>query len=61
MWNDPIVEEVRKARDSHAAKYNYDLAAIFQAIKRDEAASGRKFVRLQPKRIEAREVETPHT
>jgi len=26
--NDPIVEEVRRVRDEHARKYNYDLQAI---------------------------------
>jgi hypothetical protein len=34
MWTDPIVAEVRKVRDAHAAKYNYDLRKIFQAIKK---------------------------
>ena len=24
MWDNPIVEEVRKARDAHAAKFNYN-------------------------------------
>ena len=27
-WKDPIVEEVRKVREEHAAKFNYDLVAI---------------------------------
>ena len=27
--NDPIVEEVRRFRDEHARKFNYDLDAIF--------------------------------
>ena len=26
--NDPIVEEVRKYRDEHAKRFNYDLDAI---------------------------------
>ena len=28
MFNDPIVEEVRRIRDAHAAKFNYDIDAI---------------------------------
>lgn len=28
MWNDPIVEEIHKIREQHAAKFNYDLRAI---------------------------------
>ena len=42
--NDPIVEEVRRVRDSHAARFNYDLDAIFQDIKEQEKKSGHKFV-----------------
>ncbi len=57
MWKDPIVEEVRKIRDAHAAQYDYDLKAIYQAVKEEEAASGRTFVKLPPKRIKAREAE----
>jgi len=42
--NDPIVEEVRRVRDAHAARFNYDLDAIFQDIKEQEKKSGYKFV-----------------
>jgi hypothetical protein len=42
--NDPIVDEVRKVRDAHAARFNYDLDAIFQDIKEREKKSGLKFV-----------------
>lgn len=55
MWEDPVVEEVRKARDAHAAQFNYDLRAIYRALKEEEAQSGRKFVKLPPKRIETKE------
>jgi len=41
---DPIVEEVRRIRDAHAAKFNYDPKAIFQDIKEQEKRSGRKYV-----------------
>jgi hypothetical protein len=42
--NDPIVEEVRRIRDAHAAKFNYDADAIFRDIKEQEKRSGRKYV-----------------
>jgi hypothetical protein len=42
--NDPIVDEVRRVRDAHAARFNYDLDAIFQDIKEREKESGFKFV-----------------
>lgn len=50
MWKDPIVEEVRKAREEHAAQFGYDLRAIYEALKEEEIASGRRFVSLPPKR-----------
>jgi hypothetical protein len=42
--NDPIVDEVRRVRDAHAARFNYDLDAIFQDIKERERKGGLKFV-----------------
>ncbi len=42
--NDPIVDEVRRVRDAHAARFNYDLDAIFQDIKERERKSGLVFV-----------------
>ena len=42
--DDPIVEEVRRVRDAHAARFNYDLDAIFQDIKEREKNSGLEFV-----------------
>jgi hypothetical protein len=41
---DPIVDEVRRIRDAHAAKFNCDLKAIFQDIKEQEKRTGRKYV-----------------
>ncbi len=48
MWKDEIVEEVRKAREEYAAKFNHDIDAIYKDIKRREAESGREFVSFQP-------------
>lgn len=42
--NDPIVDEVRRVRDAHAARFNYDLDAIFEDIKKREKESGLVFV-----------------
>jgi len=49
MWEDPIVEEVRKVREEHAASLGYDLEKIFQDLKEREQRSGRKTVSLPPK------------
>lgn len=42
--NDPIVDEVRRVRDAHAARFNYDLRAIFLDIKKREQERGLEFV-----------------
>ncbi len=39
---DPIVEEVRKHRDARAARFGYDIRAIFEDAKKREG--GRKVV-----------------
>lgn len=49
MWKDPIVEEVRKIRDEHAARFNYDLDAIFRDLRESQEQSGREVARLEPK------------
>ena len=50
--NDPIVDEVRRVRDAHAAMFNYDLDVIFQDIKEQEKKSGLKFVSYPPRLVE---------
>ncbi len=37
MLNDEIVDEVRAIREAHAAKFNYDLRAIYVDLKKSEA------------------------
>jgi len=50
---DPIITELRKIRDTHAAKFNYDFDAIAQDWLKEEAAArraGQKFVDLSAKK-----------
>ena len=42
--NDPIVDEVRRVRGEHAARFNYDLWAIFRDIQEQQKRSGLTFV-----------------
>jgi hypothetical protein len=37
MLSDEIVDEVRGVREAHASKFNYDLRAIFEDLKKSEA------------------------
>lgn len=41
--NDPIVDEIRRVRDAHAARFDYDLDAIFRDIKQREKQYGLLF------------------
>ncbi len=44
MFKDPIVEEVRKIRQQHAAKFNYDLDKIAKDLRIKQKKSGRKAI-----------------
>lgn len=47
---DPIITEVWAVRDWHAARFDYDVEAIFRDIRAKQKASGRKYVRYPPRR-----------
>ena len=51
MIDDPIVEEVRAHRQAHAARFNYDLTAIFADLVEREKSSSRPVVNRPPRRI----------
>jgi hypothetical protein len=51
MWRDPIVEEVRAAREAYAKRFNYDLDAIYRDLKEQEKKSGRRTVSFGPRRV----------
>ena len=57
--NDPIVDEVRRVRDAHAAMFNYDLDAIFLDIKDHEKKSGLTFVSYPARRTEPNPAQQP--
>ncbi len=46
---DPIVEEVRRAREAHAKQFNYDLDAICEDLRKPEKTAGHPTVSLPPK------------
>ncbi len=59
MWKDEIVEEVRKAREEYAAKFNHDIDAIYKDIKRRETESAREFVSFPPRKPKVSRVRKP--
>jgi hypothetical protein len=49
MLKDELVEEVRKARQEQAAKWNFDLKAVLADARKRQAQSGHKVVSFAPK------------
>lgn len=50
MEPDPIVDEIRAIRDEFARRFNYDIAAIAQALNQASKEQGRQLVTLPPRR-----------
>lgn len=51
MTKDPIVEEVRKARDGYARQFNYNLDAICRDLKQRQSQSSGKVVSFPAKPV----------
>ena len=47
-WKDEIVEEVRQARDSYAAQFDYDLKRMFEDLKKKEDQNPAPRANLKP-------------
>lgn len=60
-WTDHIVEEVRLARNSYAAKFNYDLRAISRDLKEQQLRGGRKVISFAKNSSTAGLIKTPHS
>ena len=56
---DPIVAEIHRHRAAHGKRFNYDIHAICEDIRRSEAESGAKFVTWDAKRKRMVEVKRP--
>ena len=51
--SDPIISEVRAIRDAHAARFEYDMAAIFRNIRTMQNASEREYVRFPARPVDS--------
>ena len=51
---DEIISELRKIRDAHAAKFNYDIDAMARDLKKGERGARHKLVNLKPRRVTKR-------
>lgn len=52
MGQDEIIREVRAIRTELAAQHNYNVRELFEAAKRRQVESGRRVVRLRPRRVQ---------
>jgi len=50
MWNDPIVEEVRRVRNAHAEKFGFDLKAIAADLRAQQQKGAKLAVSLPSKK-----------
>lgn len=48
-WQDPIVEEIRAIREAYAARFKYDLQAIYCDLKAQERQHGWQTVSCPPR------------
>jgi len=58
---DPILEEIWKARDEHARRFDYDIKRICGDLRRIEKESGRRVVTRKVKRHSATAQEPPQS
>jgi len=51
MWQDPLVEEIRRHREEYAARFNYDIRALCREAREPQKNSQRRTVSRPPKRV----------
>ena len=47
----PIIAELRAVREEHAARFNYDVKAIFEDIRAMQEASDQDYASYPPRRV----------
>ena len=52
MRDDPIVDEIRRIRQEHTDRFNRDLHAICEDIRRQERESDRDYVSFPPRPVQ---------
>lgn len=51
MYDDPIVDEVRKTRERLAEMHNFDVGAIFKDLRKRQYFLGKRLVRRERKQV----------
>lgn len=50
---DPLIAEIRAVRDEYAARFDYDVAAMFRDLRARQDASQRDYVHCPPRAVVA--------
>lgn len=50
MPEDTVMEEIRRIKEAHAAKFNYDVRAMAKALREKQRQGKRKVVSRPPRR-----------
>jgi hypothetical protein len=50
MWQDSIVEEIHRQRDEYARKFDYDLRAMCEDLRKKQLDSGLKVISRPPRK-----------
>ena len=45
MWEDPIVLEVRRIREELSGRFNFDVGAIFEDMRKRQTTLGSRLIR----------------
>ena len=53
MNPDPIIQEVREAKESVAAEYGHDLRSLMEDLMHHQSEYGERLISLPPRKIEA--------
>jgi len=59
MWEDPIVAEVRETREKLAAKFGYDVKAIFADLRKRQGSLGGSLITQQRHAESVTEADAP--
>lgn len=57
-WDDPIVADVRRTRESLSAKFDFDVSAIFADLRVRQTSAGARLVKAK-RTYEAEQKDTP--
>lgn len=53
MWHDPIVDDIHKIRETYAAKFNHDIAAMVRDLQQKAKERQAHAIEFLPKNVQS--------